>query len=181
MKDMLDLIEPVIPALRRYARALVRDRAAADDLVQDCMERAIRRWHQRREDGDARTWMFTILHNIFIDRQRQAQRRGRLIAIEDADASALARPPTQEDGMRQADILRALETLPEDQRSVVLLISLEDLSYAEAAKVLDVPIGTVMSRLSRGREKLRRAMEGDVMDRGGETLPQRGPNLRRIK
>lgn len=176
MNDMLVLIEPLIPQLRRYARALVRDRAAADDLVQDCIERAIRRWHQRRTDGDARTWMFTILHNIFIDRRRQAQRRGRLLAIEDADASALASPPTQEDGMRQADILRALETLPADQRTVVLLISLEDLSYAEAAEVLDIPIGTVMSRLARGREKLRRAMEGDV-----ETLPARGPTLRRVK
>jgi RNA polymerase sigma-70 factor (ECF subfamily) len=176
MNDMLVLIEPLIPALRRYARALVHDRAAADDLVQDCMERAISRWHQRREDGDARTWMFTILHNLFINQMRQKQRRGQHVAVEDANDPALARPATQEDGLRHRDLMRALEALPEDQRSVVLLISLEDLSYAEAAKVLDIPIGTVMSRLSRGREKLRSAMEGDV-----DTTTSRGANLRRVK
>jgi RNA polymerase sigma-70 factor (ECF subfamily) len=176
MKDMLVLIEPLIPALRRYARALVRDRSAADDLVQDCMERAISRWHQRREDGDARTWMFTILHNLFINQMRQRQRRGQHIPVEDADERALSRPATQEDGLRHRDLMRALESLPEDQRSIVLLISLEDLSYAEAAKILDIPIGTVMSRLSRGREKLRRAMEGDV-----DTSAARGANIRRVK
>jgi RNA polymerase sigma factor (sigma-70 family) len=176
MQDMMRLIEPLIPALRRYARGLLRDRVAADDLVQDCLERAISRWHQRHADGDARTWLFTILHNLAINRLRQAQRRGQHIAIEAADEAALARPATQEDRLRYRDLLQALSNLPEEQRSVLLLVSVEGLSYAEAATVLNIPIGTVMSRLARGREKLRLAIEGEP-----KTIPIRGPNLRRVK
>jgi len=158
MKDMMLLIEPLIPALRRYARALLRDRTAADDLLQDCLERAITRWHQRRADGDARTWLFTILHNLAISRLRQTARRGAPVGLDEADESVTAQPPTQEDALYHRDVLRALETLPEDQRGVLLLVSVEDLSYAETARVLDIPIGTVMSRLSRAREKLSRAL-----------------------
>lgn len=110
---MVLLIEPLIPALRRYARALMRDRAAADDLVQDSLEHAIGRWHQRRPDGDVRAWIFTILHNLAINRLRQAQRRGRHIAIEDADAAVLARPPTQEAALQHRDLLQALAALSE--------------------------------------------------------------------
>ena len=161
MDDLTALIEPLIPSLRRYARALLRDATAADDLVHDCLERAIGRWHQRRADGDARTWMFAILHNLAINRLRQAARRGRHVALDDAGAVAIARPATQEDQLRHGDLLRALAMLPDDQRSVLLLVSVEDLSYAEAARVLDVPIGTVMSRLSRARERLHRLMEAD--------------------
>ncbi|WP_284945961.1 sigma-70 family RNA polymerase sigma factor [Acidisoma cladoniae] len=159
MADMADLIEPLIPALRRYARSLMRDPAAADDLVQDTLERSVSRWHQRRPDGDARTWMFTILHNLAVNRMRQTTRRGRHLPIEDAEESAMARPSTQEDGLRQIDIMAAVHSLPDDQRSVLLLISVEDLTYAEAARVLDVPIGTVMSRLARARARLTRIME----------------------
>lgn len=183
MKDMMLLIEPLIPALRRYARSLLRDRAAADDLLQDCLERAITRWHQRRADGDARTWLFTILHNLAISRLRQAARRGTHVALDQADESVAARPPTQEDGLRHEDLLRALGTLPEDQRSVLLLVSVEDLSYAEAARVLDIPVGTVMSRLSRAREKLSRAMAPDgsgAMAPDG-SVPVQRPTLRRVK
>jgi RNA polymerase sigma-70 factor (ECF subfamily) len=147
------LIEPLIPALRRYAHGLMRDRATADDLVQDCLERAITRWHQRREDNDPRSWIFTILHNLAVNRMRQRQRRGPHISIEDAD-----------------------EDLPADQRALLLLISVEDLSYAEAADVLKVPIGTVMSRLARARERLRRAVEGESTK---VTAP--GAHLRRVK
>jgi RNA polymerase sigma-70 factor (ECF subfamily) len=173
---MILLVEPLIPALRRYARALMRERAAADDLVQDSLERAISRWHQRRPDGDVRSWLFAILHGLAINRLRQAQRRGRHIAMEDADAAALARPPDQEAALRHRDLLRALDELPEEQRSVLLLVSVEDLPYAEAAQVLGIPIGTVMSRLSRAREKLLRSMEG------GEEQPARAAShLRRIK
>ena len=164
-------IEATIPALRRYARALVRNHATADDLVQDCLERAVTRWHQRRE-GDPRPWLFTILHNLAISRLRQMARRGYHVGLDEADESVTARPPTQEDGLRHREVLRALETLPEEQRSVLLLISVEDLSYAEAAKVLDIPVGTVMSRLSRARNKLSRAMASDTAAR---------PALRRVK
>jgi RNA polymerase sigma-70 factor (ECF subfamily) len=160
--DIERLVEPLIPSLRRYARALVRDRSAADDLVHDCLERAVARWHQRRGDGDARTWLFAILHNLASNRLRQLQRRGPHVALDaDADA-ALARPPAQDDPLRHRDLLRALHQLADDQRSVLLLIAVEDLSYAEAARVLGVPVGTVMSRLSRARDRLQRLMEGEL-------------------
>lgn len=175
MKDMILLIEPLIPALRRYARSLLRDRTAADDLVQDCLERAIRQWHQRRRDGDARTWIFTILHNLAINRLRQSARRGVHVSLEDTAESAFARPPGQEDGLCNEDLLKALQTLPEEQRAVLLLVSVEDLSYAEAAKVLDVPVGTVMSRLSRARERLLRVVKD------GAEIPQQVSHLRRVK
>jgi RNA polymerase sigma factor (sigma-70 family) len=161
MKDMMLLVEPLIPPLRRYARSLLRDHAAADDLVQDCLERVISRWHQRRPDGDTRTWVFTILHNLAVNRMRQTQRRGRHVEIDDTVATEFATLPTQQDGLTHRDLLSGLAALPEDQRSVLLLISVENLSYAEAAKVLDVPLGTVMSRLARAREKLLKSMNGE--------------------
>lgn len=175
MKDMMLLVEPLIPPLRRYARSLLRDQAAADDLVQDCLERVIGRWHQRRADGDARTWVFTILHNLAINRLKQTARRGRHVMLEDADDAVLARPATQEDGWRQRDLQKGLAALPEDQRSVLLLVSVEDLSYAEAAKVLGIPVGTVMSRLARAREKLMKTMDGE------NVISLHSPNIRRIK
>lgn len=173
--DMMRLVEPLIPALRRYARSLLHDIAAADDLVQDCLERVIGRWHQRRADGNARTWVFTILHNLAVNRLKQTARHGPHLAIDDASEVVLARPASQDDRLRHRDLLRGLRGLPEDQRSVLLLVSVEDLSYAEAARVLDVPVGTVMSRLSRARENLLRAMEA-----GPQANPA-APNLRRIK
>ncbi|MXP65349.1 sigma-70 family RNA polymerase sigma factor [Roseomonas sp. M0104] len=157
---MARLIEPLIPSLRRYARALLRDRSAADDLVQDGLERAVSRWHQRRQDGDARSWLFAIVHNLAANRLRQAARRGPHLPLEAAGEAAPGLAPAQEAGLRHRDLLRALAGLPEEQRSVLLLVSVEDLSYAEAARVLGVPIGTVMSRLARGRERLRLAMDG---------------------
>jgi RNA polymerase sigma factor (sigma-70 family) len=172
------LIEPLIPALRRYAHGLVRDPATADDLVQDCLERAISRWYQRREDNDPRSWIFTILHNLAINRIRQKQRRGPHISLEDADEgdSSLALAPRQEESLQHDDLMRALDGLPEDQRALLLLISVEDFSYAEAANVLKIPIGTVMSRLARAREKLRRALEGEP--KGVAAL---GVHLRSVK
>jgi RNA polymerase sigma factor (sigma-70 family) len=175
MKDLKLLVEPLIPGLRRYARALMRDRDAADDLVQDCLERVISRWHLRHADGDARTWVFTILHNLAINRLKQKTRRGWHIAIEDAGEATMARPPNQEDSLLCRDVFRALETLPEDQRSVLFLVSVEALSYADTARVLGVPIGTVMSRLARAREKLMQIMEGETV----VSLPT--PNLWRVK
>jgi RNA polymerase sigma-70 factor (ECF subfamily) len=173
MNDMIALIEPLIPALRRYARALLAERTASDDLVQDCLERAITRWHQRHPDGDARTWLFSILHNLAINRLRQQNRRGAHISIEDATDSLAAVPASQEDALRHRDLVAALDVLPDEQRSVLLLVSVEDLSYAEAAKVLGIPIGTVMSRLARAREKLSK-----LMDRDHQTS---SPVLRRVK
>ena len=152
------LLEQHIPALRRYAFALVRQHDAADDLVQDCLERAIGRWHLRHRDGDLKAWLLTILRNQFINAYRQKRRRGIHFAWEDA-----AEPPATDGAPDSSttvrEILAGLDTLPEDQKSVVLLVGVEDLSYDEAARVLGLPVGTVMSRLSRGREKLREYLE----------------------
>jgi RNA polymerase sigma factor (sigma-70 family) len=175
MQDMVMLIEPLIPALRRYARGLLRDRAAADDLVQDCLERAIGKWHQRRTDSDARRWIFAIMHNLAINRLRQLMRRGRHVTLDDVDEATFARPATQEDTLRHRDLMAALEDLPEEQRSVLLLVSVEDMSYAETAEILGIPIGTVMSRLARARNKVSVAMEGS------NATPARRPSLRRVK
>ena len=175
MNDMMLLVEPLIPALRRYARALLRDRAAADDLVQDCLERTITRWHQRRQDGDARSWVFTILHNLAINRLRQTARRGRQVELDDAGPAAITCPANQEDRLIYQDLLQALGALPDEQRTVLLLVSVEDLPYADVARILAVPVGTVMSRLSRAREKLQRLLNA------GEPGSARAPMLRRIK
>ena len=159
MKDMLLQVEPVIPALRRYARALVRNRASADDLVQDCLERAVRRWHQYRE-GEVRAWLFAILHNLAVDQFRKVAARGRHVAIDAASEDHFGEAAGQEQRLMYQDVLNKLAKLPEEQRSVLLLVAVEDLSYADAAKVLNVPLGTVMSRLSRARERLQQEIEG---------------------
>jgi len=175
MGDMAQLIEPVIPSLRRYARTFVRDAGAADDLVQDTLVRAISRWHQRRPDGDTRAWLFTILHNLAVNHLRRAARRGRELPLDDAGESDIAVPATQEDALRRGDILAAVGRLPDDQRSVLLLVSIEDVSYAEAARILDVPIGTVMSRLARARARLLKLVEEQ-----GKPASDR-PYLRRVQ
>jgi RNA polymerase sigma-70 factor (ECF subfamily) len=175
MADIAHLIEPVIPALRRYARTFVRGAADADDLVQDTLERAISRWHQRRSDGDTRTWLFTILHNLAVNHLRRAARRGREVPLDDAGESDVAVPSTQEDALRRDDILGAVGQLPDDQRSVLLLVSIEDVTYAEAARILDIPIGTVMSRLARARERLLKLLEEQSMPASDR------PHLRRVQ
>lgn len=154
-------IAPLVPALRRYAVALLRDRTAADDLVQDCLERAISHWHRRRGEGEPRAWLFAILHNLAMTRLRRRASRPGMVPLEDAGEDALAHPPAQEDGLHVGDVRAALARLPEAQRTVLLLVAVEDLSYAEAARVLAIPVGTVMSRLSRARERLHREMTPD--------------------
>jgi RNA polymerase sigma-70 factor (ECF subfamily) len=161
--DAAELLEAHIPGLRRYACALLRgDRVRADDLVQDSLERALSRWHQRRSDGDLRGWIYTILYHRFLT-DRRRQRRDFVYeslteVLEREEPSVVGE---QEMALAQRDILRGLAELPEGQRSVLLLIAVEDFSYEQAARILAVPIGTVMSRLSRGRERLRRYMIGD--------------------
>jgi RNA polymerase sigma factor (sigma-70 family) len=159
MDDMLHQVEPLIPALRRYARALMRDRASADDLVQDCLERAVSRWYQRR-DGDLRAWLFTILHNLAVNQFRKSASRGRHVPIDETNEDSFGEAASQEQQLMYQDVLAKLARLPEDQREVLLLVAVEDLSYAEAAKVLGIPVGTVMSRLSRARERLQQEIEG---------------------
>jgi RNA polymerase sigma-70 factor (ECF subfamily) len=174
MDDMVHLIEPLIPALRRYARALLRDRSAADDLVQDCLERAIGRWHQRRADGDPRTWMFSILHNLAMTRLHRAASRPQHIGLDEMDACGLAVSARQEDRLRYQDLLAKVAQLPDEQRTVLLLVSVEELSYAETARVLEIPVGTVMSRLSRARERLLSMVSDEARPRPGR------PHLRSV-
>lgn len=161
MNDLICLIEPMIPTLRRYARSLVRDIALADDLVQDCLEKVIAQWNKRRDANSTRSWVFTILHNLAMNALRQTRTRATHISLGDVEESAFIVRATQEDQLHYSELLRSIDTLPDEQRSVLLLVSVEDLSYAEVAKILDVPIGTVMSRLSRGRAKLLNLIEGD--------------------
>ena len=146
-----------LPRLRRYARAMLGDRAAADDLVQDTLERAWSRIAQWRAGSDLRAWLFGIMHNLRVDQLR----RGSLPTHSlDDDACEVPTRPTQSDRLEVMDLESALRQLPDDQREVLLLVGLEEMSYAEVAAALGIPIGTVMSRLSRGRERLRQIMDG---------------------
>jgi RNA polymerase sigma-70 factor (ECF subfamily) len=172
MNDMLLQVEPLIPALRRYARALLRNPTAADDLVQDCLERAVGRWHQRRE-GNTRSWLFTILHNLAVNQFRQSASRGRHVTIDETNEDDFGQEAVQEQTLMYRDVLDKLAKLPDDQRAVLLLVAVEDLSYAEAAKVLNIPIGTVMSRLSRARERLQQEIEGTADETSRNVLKLR--------
>jgi RNA polymerase sigma factor (sigma-70 family) len=156
-------VETYITELRRFARALCRgDRERAEDLVQDCLERAVSRWHARRPDGNLRGWLYTILYHGFLNEERRRRRRGDSQRLEQISEIEL---PGVEGGQHAAiehrDLLRALATLAPEQRAVLLLVGVDDFSYAQAARTLNVPIGTVMSRLSRARERLRQSMYGE--------------------
>ncbi len=158
MDEIASLLEPLIPGLRRYAWALLRDEEAADDLVQDTLERAISRWEQRRRNGDLKAWLFTIQRNLFLNDVRQQKRRGPHVGAEALDdLPAPGCDPEASIGL--SDVLSGLDALPEEQRSILLLVSVEDLSYEQAAHVLNLPLGTVMSRLSRARKKMRQVLE----------------------
>jgi len=174
MRDILLQVEPLIPALRRYARALMRNRATADDLVQDCLERAVRRWHQHR-DGEVRAWLFAILHNLAVDQFRKVAARGRHIAIDETSEDDFGEAAVQEHRLMYQDVLNKLARLPEEQRAVLLLVAVEDLSYTDAAKVLNIPVGTVMSRLSRARERLQQEIGG------GAEVPGNVVRIRSVK
>ncbi len=152
-----------IPRLRRYARALIGDRYAADDLVQDTLERAWNKMHLWRPGSDMRAWLFAIMHNVFVNHARS-----RRYEVESSMEVLPVLPvrATQGDHLELMDMDRALRTLPIEQREVILLIAVEQMTYGEVAHALDVPIGTVMSRLSRGRERLRQLSSG-----GGPSYP----------
>lgn len=157
MQDLHDQIVACMPKLRRYARGLTGDKDAADDLVQDTLERAWARiglWQRR---GDLRAWLFSILHNVFIDRMRSARaipeepmRDETMVPVRDA----------QSDMLEVRDLGRALMRLPPEQREVLLLVGVEQMSYEDVAKTIAAPLGTVMSRLSRARERLNAILEG---------------------
>jgi RNA polymerase sigma-70 factor (ECF subfamily) len=150
-------IEAEIPRLRRYARALTRDVVLADDLVQDCLTRALAKFHLWQGGTDLHAWLFTILHNQYVNHVRRSVREGAGVRLSDNEP-LLARAPQQGQGLELRDLGRAIAKLPEEQRSTLLLVGLEGMRYDEVAAVLDVPVGTIRSRLSRGREALRRLM-----------------------
>ncbi|CAN5455887.1 RNA polymerase sigma factor [soil metagenome] len=159
-----------IPGLRRYARALTGDAWAADDLVQDTLERACNKWRLWAVDSDLRAWLFTLMHNVFANQTRRAPPH----ATVDVDDIAHELRGADSSRDQHIDLQRCVLLLPDDQRAILLLIALEDLSYAQVAKILDIPIGTVMSRLSRARSRLHELMEGTapMVNRSG---------LRRLK
>jgi RNA polymerase sigma-70 factor (ECF subfamily) len=161
-------IEAEIPRLRRYARSLARDITAADDLVQDCLARALGKIHLWQEGTDLRAWLFTILHNQYVNQVRRAVREGASVGLSETEPM-LTRAPGQGRSLELRDLQRAMRKLPEEQRSVILLVGLEGMRYEEVADILDVPVGTVRSRLSRGRDALRRLM-GIVPDRQAEMI-----------
>lgn len=144
-----------IPRLRRYAQALANDAAAADDLVQDCLEKAMRKQHQLKRHGGLRVWLYRILYTVFVDQQRRSTRSRKDVSIDD-----LSDPPSEDARQdRQVvcqEVAEAMRRLPVEQRAAITLVAVEGLSYDEAASVLDVPLGTVRSRLARGRDALRR-------------------------
>ena len=158
MSDFHDLIEREIPRLRRYARALTRSADRADDLVQETLLRAVAKCHLWQAGTDIRAWLFTIMHNQYVNMVRRAIREKATVDIDQMSSSLIA--TTDPTGSRQLhELERALGFLPGEQREVILLVGLEGMSYESAAQILRVPVGTVRSRLSRGRDALRRLMD----------------------
>ena len=171
-------LEDHIPSLRRYARMLTGDAWAADDLVQDTLERACSKWRLWRAGSNLRAWLFTVMHNVYVNQVRRAVRQsaaGVAIPIEDL-AIEPATPDTN--GTDTIDLQRCLLRLPENQRVVLLLDTLEDLSYDDVARITGVPVGTVMSRLSRARSRLRTAA---ISVAGGAITPSRTSGVRLLE
>ena len=171
MHDTYREIEAEIPRLRRYARALTRDLVAADDLVQDCLARALGKLHLWQRGTDLRAWLFTILHNQYVNYVRRAVREGAAVGLSESEPM-LMRAPHQGRRLELRDLERAIAKLPEEQRAVILLVGLEGMRYEEVAEVVGVPVGTIRSRLSRGREALRR-LTGAVPDMEAESIMAR--------
>lgn len=164
MSDLKWLIAREIPHLRRYARALTRNEVEADDIVQEALEKALRKSGQWRRIGSVRAWLFTTLYRTFLNSRRKAGAQAQPHATDGDMESALvaagqSEPASQEGPLVWRDVTVALDRLPEEQRAALLLVTLEDLSYDEAAAVLDIPIGTLRSRVSRARESLRQSMD----------------------
>jgi RNA polymerase sigma-70 factor (ECF subfamily) len=153
-----DAIIAEIPRLRRYARALTGRTDAADDLVQDTLECALDKWRLWQRERDLRPWLFSIMHNLHVDGRR---RDNRIEFRDDDDLPVPIQRAEQSDALELRDLERALTQLPLDQREVLLLVGLEDLSYAEVARAMGVPQGTVMSRLSRARSRLKEVLAGE--------------------
>ena len=159
MPQYTEQVTQYIPHLRRYARALMgSDILAADDLVQDCLERALSRMHLWRRGSDLRAWLFTIMHNLYANHIRKLSTSPQFVELE-PDKNAMSDNSSAEQELEIRDIQQAISTLAPDQREVLLLVTLEGLQYREVATILGMPEGTVMSKLSRARDKLRTIMQ----------------------
>ncbi len=190
MTEFAYMVSEHIPNLRRYARVLVRDAVHAEDLVQDCLERAISREHLWQQGTNLRAWLFTILHNLYINQYLRHGGSATVVPLME-EHSLVSCPARQFHSMTLKDLARAFDDLPEQEQQVVLLVGLEGMQYEDAAQTLGVPMGTVKSRLSRARRRLRRLMDGDVrLPRHGAPrgehpaeggLPERGPRERQRK
>src|SRR6202158_5918487 len=150
MSDFALMLEAEIPRLRRYARALTRDLSRADDLVQSCLTRALAKQHLWQAGTDLRAWLFTILHNQHVNDIRRSVREGVSVAVEEM-APVLTVQSSAYAALQLRDLEAALGRLPQEQRQVILLVGLEGMRYEEVAQILQVPVGTVRSRLSRRR------------------------------
>ncbi|MEP9388896.1 RNA polymerase sigma factor [Mesorhizobium sp. KR9-304] len=144
-----------IPRLRRYARALLRDPDSADDLVQDCLERALARMDNWRTGDNPRRWLFTIMHHLFVDQARKTKRRAEVIMLTLDDSEAMSSPAEQVESIASREIMDALQAISPERRAALVVVGIEGFSYAEAATMLGIPAGTLMSRVARGREELR--------------------------
>ena len=170
MNDFARQLEVEIPRLRRYARALTREVSRADDLVQSCLTRAVAKQHLWQPGTDLRAWLFTILHNQHVNDVRRSVREGVNVAVEEM-APVLTIQSNALDVLQLRDLEAAIAKLPQEQRQVILLVGLEGMRYEEVALILGVPVGTVRSRLSRGRDQLRRLMDmGDDEETGEEEI-----------
>jgi RNA polymerase sigma-70 factor, ECF subfamily len=157
MTEFARLLEAQLPRLRRYARALTRDPSRADDLIQDTLVRALAKQHLYQDGTNLRAWLFTLMHNQHVNDVRRNVREGDSLDVDTVAAHLVAvTDPTASRQLRELD--EAIGKLAMEQRQVILLIGLEGMSYEETAAILNVPVGTVRSRLSRGREALRRLM-----------------------
>lgn len=162
MSQVLDEIEECVPALRRFARALTHDADHADDLVQNCLERAIRKRGLWRPSGSVRSWVFRILVNIHRNELRRSRRTPAALPLDLVTGPEPAAPEIQPARLALAETARAMQALSLEQRQVLLLVAVEEMSYVEAAAALSIPVGTLMSRLARARAALRVLTETDA-------------------
>jgi RNA polymerase sigma-70 factor (ECF subfamily) len=159
MDDKKRAILAEIPRMRRYARALLRDRETADDLVQDSLERALSRLDNWRSGESPQRWLLTIMHNLFIDNKRRLARRGETLPLSQDMGESIVSPPSQFESVVTREVFEALQAIAPERREALLLVAVEGLTYAEAASVLGIPAGTVMSRIARAREELRSSLD----------------------
>ena len=159
MTSLDEQLRELIPRLRRFALSLTRHASNADDLVQNCLERALGSVADKRPDGDLRAWLFTILYRQFVDNHRRSRRYARMLEFFTGRDDA---QPSVERTVLAQSTLQAFDQLTTEQRALLLWVSVEGLSYKEVAEILDVPTGTVMSRLSRARQALRQLSDGEI-------------------